>query len=395
MHSDILRADVSSREGQAAPILGRAVAERGVLRQASAEGARALSVLSLPVLVGGRRLGTVAIAYDQGTVRRLLAKVQRESLLRFLQVTLAGIGLSLLLALVLARTLTRPIRQLSIGAEMIGRGKLDYRIPEAGSDELGRLAGQFNSMARKLSELDELKESFLTQITHDLRNPLGAVMGFAEILQTGMHGPLNAAQEKSIGIILTNSQYLSELINNILDLTKFEAGRMELNRRPLALRACVQPAVELLEVKAREFGVRLEYSQIPESAVVLADEQGLRRVLHNLISNALKFTPQGGQVSILWACAKDGQDCIAVKDTGIGIPADKLNSLFGKFCQIAETKNKVRESRGTGLGLVICKGIVEAHGGRIGVESEYKKGTTFYFTLPPAPRTSAADVRSS
>ena len=141
--------------------------------------------------------------------------------------------------------------------------------------------------------------------------------------------------------------------------------------------------VEMARSIADEYKVRLSDSEVPAQARVWADEQALRRVLTNLVFNALKFTPGGGTVGILHSKDPDGADLLAVRDTGIGIPADKLKMLFRKFTQIEETQDKVRKTKGCGLGLVICKEFVEAHGGRIWADSEYQKGTTFYFTLPP------------
>ncbi len=144
--------------------------------------------------------------------------------------------------------------------------------------------------------------------------------------------------------------------------------------------ALARSVVELMRATGDEYGVELRSTDIHDGTAVWVDEQALRRILINLVSNALKFTPKGGRVTLALS-AQDGMDLISVSDTGIGIPADKLNTLFEKFSQIAETRNKVREARGTGLGLVICKRIVEAHGGRIWVESVFKQGTTFAFTL--------------
>jgi signal transduction histidine kinase len=194
---------------------------------------------------------------------------------------------------------------------------------------------------------------------------------------------------------LRSAGYLNELVGNILDLTALEAGRMSLEPRDLDLRAEAGAAADILAPKAAEYGVRLDVSGVPEGARVLADAQGLRRVLVNLISNGLKFTPQGGTVSVRWT-GGDAEDRVAVADTGIGIPAERIPGLFKKFAQVPENKDKVRAAPGTGLGLVICKELVQAHGGRIWVESPGRDGSVFTFTLPkkkearsPAPPLSA------
>jgi two-component system cell cycle sensor histidine kinase PleC len=143
--------------------------------------------------------------------------------------------------------------------------------------------------------------------------------------------------------------------------------------------------LDLLAPKAAEYGVTLVDDGVPDGSAVWADEPALRRLLTNLVSNALKFTPSGGRVSVEWEDQGPAGARVAVRDTGVGIPPDKVDSLFTKFTQVEETMHKVRFAKGTGLGLVICKEIVEGHGGRIWVESEYQRGSAFLFTLPAAP----------
>ncbi|MBI4425584.1 MAG: HAMP domain-containing histidine kinase [Elusimicrobia bacterium] len=394
MHSDFLKSDFSARQRPASQAWARRAAESATaLRETVDEGGRTLSTLSIPVVVNGRREGTAIVAHDQGSIDRYIDHIQYESLLRFRQAILVGIVLSLVFAFLLARTFGKPIQELSYGADLIGQGKLQHRIPAERSDELGDLARKFNGMAQKLAELDELKDKFLSQITHDLRNPLASIIGYVDMLLLNIQGPLTGRQSEALGVVLRNGNFLAELINNILDVTKLEAGRMEISLRETPLRPVVDSVIELMQVKADEFKVSLGREGIAEGLSVWSDEQALRRVLVNLVSNALKFTPSGGSVRIEWARAPDGADRLAVRDTGIGIPKDKLHRLFQKFSQIEETRNKVREAKGTGLGLVICKEIVEQHGGVIWVESEYQRGTSFLFTLPrraAAPAAAAA-----
>ena len=186
-------------------------------------------------------------------------------------------------------------------------------------------------------------------------------------------------------VVIQSGTDLAELIDNILDVTKLEAGRLSFVPARAPLRPAVQGVLALLASKAAEYGVTLDASRVPAEAAVWADEQALRRVLTNLVSNALKFTPRGGTVSVEWAREPLGGDRVTVRDTGIGIPADKLPTLFTKFAQVEETMHKVRYAKGTGLGRVICKEIVEAHGGTVRVESPPGGGAVFSFTLPPKP----------
>ncbi|MBI5202314.1 MAG: HAMP domain-containing histidine kinase [Elusimicrobia bacterium] len=377
VHTDFLHDDLRLKGSQASDA-------RLTAALRSPEGLRDGEVVSSPVYFTGEhgreRAGTAVVAYEPAAEAAALASQQRESLSRVASVALPGLALGVLLAFVLGRALAGPVRRLAEGTKRVGEGKLETRIEAQGDDELGELARDFNAMAGKLAELDELKDSFLAQITHDLRNPLTALVAYVNLLDMGVQGELNEKQKKSVKVIQESSMYLNELIGDILDLTKLEAGKMELAPKPVGAGAAARSVLELVSARAAEYGVTLECA-VPEGATVTADPEGLKRVLINLVSNALKFTPKGGKVTVSLS-SQDGHDRLSVTDTGIGIPADKVGTLFQKFVQVAETKNKVRETQGTGLGLVICKQIVEAHGGTIGVESEYKKGSTFWFTLP-------------
>ncbi|MCX5787762.1 MAG: HAMP domain-containing sensor histidine kinase [Elusimicrobia bacterium] len=230
-----------------------------------------------------------------------------------------------------------------------------------------------------------MKDSFMAQITHDLRSPLSALMSHAQVIANGYSGPLTDRQREGLAIISQSAGYLAELIENILDLTRLESGRAEFEPAELDVGSEVSGVLTLLQARADEFKVGLASQVLPGAERAYADEQAFRRVLTNLVANALNFTPAGGRVTVTANRSRAGAVAVAVADTGLGIPEERLHSLFVKFSQVPETKNKVRFTRSTGLGLVICKRIVEAHGGRIWVESEYQKGSTFSFTLPSGP----------
>ncbi|MBI5242220.1 MAG: HAMP domain-containing histidine kinase [Elusimicrobia bacterium] len=359
--------------------------QKGLWEPFTAEGRRLELGTAVLSAHNGERMGAVAVVYDRDAVESSIASLQRETLRRLMPMAALLIVLSVLLAVALARALAKPIQQLSLAARRIGQGDLLYRIPAQRSDELGDLAREFNAMGVKLKELDELKEGFLSRMTHDLRNPLSAMINQTETVTGGLRGPVTESQNKALRTVIKNGNYLMSLINNILDVTKLEAGKMEFAQSDLDLQAIAGEVVEIARATAAEFKVFIPDPDVPSGTRVWADEQALRRVLMNLVFNALKFTPEGGTVRILWSKTPEGHDRLAVQDTGIGIPADKIKTLFKKFSQIEETKDKVRKTKGTGLGLVICKEIVEAHGGSIWAESEYQKGTTFLFTLLPRP----------
>lgn len=336
---------------------------------------------------GLRRPRAVALraGYDEAEAEAAVARVAGRSLRRFLGAALLSLAAGLAGAAWLARSITRAIAKLVSGAQRVGEGHFSARVLTRRDDELGELSDEFNVMGRKLAELESLKDSFLAKITHDLRSPLGAIIGHAELMLMGSRGPISESQAESMRVVIQSGQDLAELIDNILDVTKLEAGRLSFSPTKVSLRPAVHGVLDLLAAKAAEYGVTLDASRVPAEPAVWADEQALRRVLTNLVSNALKFTPKDGTVFVEWSREPLGGDRVTVRDTGIGIPADKLPTLFTKFAQVSETMHKVRYAKGTGLGLVICKELVEGHGGRVWAESESGRGSAFCFTLPPGP----------
>ena len=334
-------------------------------------------------ITGTRPLGVTLHAGFGPAALRAADSAMAPTLRRLLLAGSISLVLGLIGAVVLSANLTRTIHKLMEGAQQVGAGHFSARVQTRRADELGDLSEEFNAMGRRLGELERLKDSFLAKITHDLRNPLGAIVGLADLLLEGAQGNLSAEQKDSVGLISKSGNDLAELVDNILDVTKLEAGRMNFVPARQELRVAAKSVLALLRLKAEEYGVVLDASGIPEGTSVWADEQGLGRLLTNLVSNALKFTPKGGRVSLSWRRSDTGEDVIVVLDTGIGIPKDKIPTLFEKFSQVEETMNKVRFARGTGLGLVICREIAEGHGGRIWVESEYRQGSSFLVALPP------------
>ena len=339
-------------------------------------------VFSCPVMGASGPIGALVVAYREDALEGSLAWIEQDARRRFLQACLIGTGLAILFSVACVLYALVPLGALVNASRKVAEGDFTHRIPVTRDDELGQLAAEFNRMTQKLEELDDLKDSFMAKITHDLRNPLNAIIGYAELCRGGFRGPLTPEQSETLQLIVQSGHSLAELINNILDVTQLEAGRMRFSPSVVDLQSEVDGVIELLKVRADQIHVRLDAALLPELTQVYADPQAFRRVLQNLVSNALKFTPAEGTVTVKAYRGKINEIVIAVSDTGIGIPKDRLSDLFKKFSQIPETLNKVRPSGGTGLGLVICKEIVEGHGGRIWVESVAGQGTTFLFTLP-------------
>jgi PAS domain S-box-containing protein len=242
---------------------------------------------------------------------------------------------------------------------------------------------------REVERANRLKSEFLASMSHELRTPLHTIIGFSELLREEMEGSLNDKQKRFLGHIHQDALHLLELINDILDLSKIEAGRLELRREEFDAAQALEEVLASVRPLAVNKSLQLD-NQVKEGIRLHADRVRYKEILYNLLSNAVKFTPNGGRVWVEGNC--DDRFCeIAVNDTGIGLASEEHESIFNKFYQAAATTKGVRE--GTGLGLAITKRLVEQHGGRIWIDSELGRGSRFSFTLPLAGP--AAAVRES
>jgi GAF domain-containing protein/anti-sigma regulatory factor (Ser/Thr protein kinase) len=242
-----------------------------------------------------------------------------------------------------------------------------------------RLFKEIQQKSAQLEVANRHKSEFLANMSHELRTPLNAIIGFSEVLQQRMFGELNEQQADYLEDIRSSGHHLLTLINDILDLSKIEAGRMELEVAPFSLVAALNNAVTLVKERAQSHGIKLALEVTPELDTIVADERKLKQVVVNLLANAVKFTPDGGTVR-LRAARENGQVRLSVHDTGIGIAPEDQERIFEEFQQATHQTEKSRE--GTGLGLTLSKRMVELHGGTITVESAPGKGSTFTVALP-------------
>ena len=318
----------------------------------------------------------------------------------------AGVGLSVLLA----RRLVRPIKQMRTAAARIGAGAYDERIELDRRDELGGLADELNGMAASLHELvrgleqrvedrtQELqhalaelsqkgsqlevasrhKSEFLANMSHELRTPLNAIIGFSQVLRQGLFGEINAKQEEYLDDILASGNHLLDLINDVLDLSKVEAGQVELDVATFSLREALERGVVMVRERATKNGVSVSLELATDVDLVDGDERRVRQVVFNLLSNAVKFTPRDGSV-VVASARENGEVLVSVTDTGPGIAVDDQERIFEEFQQ---TDAGLQQREGTGLGLALSKRLVELHRGRIWVESRAGHGSRFVFTLP-------------
>jgi signal transduction histidine kinase len=303
---------------------------------------------------------------------------------------IASVAVALVLAVVLSLAIIRPVRRMGEGVARIAAGDFSEHLAVANRDELGTLGRAINAMNEELARLyahvrdaSSRKSEFLANMSHELRTPLNAVIGFAEVLEQRMFGELNAKQAEYVGDIATSGKHLLSLVNDILDLSKVEAGKMELQPSMCSMRDVVESGAMMVREHAARRGIVLHVSADATLEPIEADERKVKQVLFNLLSNAVKFTPSGGSIAVS-AARLNGEVRVAVRDTGPGIaPEDQLR-IFEEFQQ---TKAGAQTEESTGLGLTLAKKFIELHGGRLWVESEVGKGSTFTFALPYAPTT--------
>jgi signal transduction histidine kinase len=367
------------------------------------------TTMTAPDLLGRPALTTYAAIAPVGW-SVFLAQPLREafaplyaSLLRNVVLLLLGLGLAVLVSLFLARKVVTPIRTLQVGAAQIGAGALEHRINIQSGDELEALAEEFNRMAAQLQEsyagleqkveertrelaekghqlelASQHKSQFLANMSHELRTPLNAILGYTELIMDHIYGEVPEKIGEVLERVQQSGHHLLDLINDVLDISKMEAGQLTLALSDYSLAEVVQTVFSAVESLAVEKGLTLTVALPDDLPRGKGDERRLAQVLLNLLGNAIKFTEDG--VVQVQATAADGAFTIAVSDTGPGISEADQQKIFEEFQQV--DSSITRKKPGTGLGLSIVKRIVEMHGGRVWVESLLGKGSTFWFTLP-------------
>jgi two-component system cell cycle sensor histidine kinase PleC len=312
-----------------------------------------------------------------------------------------------------------PVATISALRFALGEGGFDYAIavvvPLVGiqlyndghrmtlrMDQDSRLRFQVEDLARELEETrDEAlrkryeaetanasKTAFLANMSHELRTPLNAILGFSEIIAQECFGPVGSSRYKEYaGDIHASGAHLLSLINDLLDVAKIEAGKMEIQPQALDARQAVDVALKLIGAKAREKRQDLSIEIDSAAPTLYADERAFKQILINLVSNAVKFTPEGGRISVVGSSARDHGFQVVVRDNGPGIAREKLDKIFSPFNQVDNRYD--RQAGGTGLGLALVRGLAELHGGRAWLESEPGRGCAAFVVLPPPPEAKA------
>lgn len=329
----------------------------------------------IPIIVDGQRVGTyfnLGIRFDPRVP--LTTQIRRL----YSSLVLASVGAviaSILLGVLLARSLTRTLRELTNATQKVARGDLEQQVPVRSKDELGELAVSFNQMSSDLVKSRDLRRQMTADIAHELRTPLTVVLGHTEALSEGQLPP----DPETFDIIFDETKRLNRLVDDLRTLSLSDAGELHLNQQQISPRELLDRAAAARKQEARGNEIQLQIEAAENLPEVYVDADRMTQVLVNLLDNALRYTPAGGQISLTTRSAAGGVELI-VKDNGPGIPDEDLQHLFERFYR--GDKSRQREEGGSGLGLAIAKSLVESQGGQIIVESMPGEGAKFIIRLP-------------
>jgi signal transduction histidine kinase len=311
---------------------------------------------------------------------RVLQVFRQTFLGPLFQAGLAAGFISLVLAVVISRSVARPLQTMAEAAESIALGDYDQRIPVEGPNEVRKMAGSFNTMSSQVAATQQAQRDFVANVSHDLKTPLTSISGWSQALLDGTAGKPEQRQ-RAIRIIHDEAGRMTRMVEQLLDLEKIEGGQLQLRMEPVDLSGLVQEVHRNMALRAEEKDVQLAVEIGPVDAVQ-GDQDRLLQILTNLVDNAITHTPPGGRVNVSLTPYGDRAVELAVLDTGSGIPQEQLSRIFERFYQVDKSRHRTTERRGVGLGLAIVKELVEAHNGRIIAQSEVGQGSTFTVRLP-------------
>jgi|GEM_PF-3493189 len=338
------------------------------------------STLILKSSIDGRlvqNLNTKSSMYWK-SYNETIVKVKNKINTIIFQIALLVSFAGMMLGFIFSRTVTKPISDVANAAKSIEEGDYSKRIEVDTDDELSYLAKSFNSMAvvlKKRRDLELQRDDFVATLTHDLRVPLMASVQTTEYLLKGSYDELTEKQKYIVEHLRNNSQSLLNMVNTILDSYKYEAGKHTLVKKSINLNKLIDECMSEINLLAQEKSHKLSFNA-PEIEIT-ADRQELKRVIINILGNAIIYTPPQGNI-VIFAEKVDNNTIVSISDNGLGISETSLEKIFERYSKSAKNLRKI----GTGLGLYLSKCIVEAHGGKIWVESQENKGSTFYFSIP-------------
>ena len=329
----------------------------------------------IPIMVDEKQVGTVLVAATLGKLSALQDMFIKQVNLVMLLAAVGCVVAVLIYGTLQARKIVAPVRALSEASRKVAEGDYSQQIPVTSRDELGEMAAAFNTMASDLERQRELRYRATADMAHELRTPLSVLQVELESLEDGINEPT----AEVIGNLKQEVFYLTRLVENLRMLAAADAGELMMDLQPLEIKGLVDVVVNRLREAAREKGIALLTNPDGEDLLVAGDDQRLAQVLLNLLSNALHFTPSGGEVSISVEQVENRVH-VSVSDNGIGIAAEDLPHVFERLYR--SDRARQRENGSSGLGLAIARSLVEAHGGHIWVESKEGEGSMFTFSLP-------------
>jgi signal transduction histidine kinase len=295
--------------------------------------------------------------------------------LQILVGALVAIGLALLLAIILSRTLTRPIRELTEATQVVSAGNWTQRVPVRSQDELGLLATSFNRMSADLARSLDLRRQMTADIAHELRTPLSIILGHAE----AVHDGVLPASPETFEIIREEAGRLEHLVDDLRTLSMADAGELKLSMRPWSVDELLRGVQRLYAHRARQKAITLDTRVGGDLPEVELDPQRIKEVLTNILDNAMRYTPEGGHITL--SAERDNENVeIAIKDSGPGVGSEELDKIFERFYRTEGSRT--REDGGSGLGFAIARSIIEKHNGRIWAESKSGEGLTVIMRLP-------------
>jgi len=343
-------------------------------------------ILSEPINLGSHGTATASVGFSQTLLNQALQAQLRVLQKRVLFVGGGTLGLGWLITFILALSWTRPIRILSQAATLVGKANyhIDLKTLPARRDELGGFSRHFYSMVDQLKQLDQMKEDFVSAVTHELRSPLGAIESYLNVIEDELNQGISTTEWRTyVERLRINTQRLTRFVNDLLDVAALERGKVSMTKQSVSIRLLIQDILALFSAKMGERKLFVRTDIPTDCPSAFADADKIRQVLTNLLSNAIKFTPAGGVIEVgMKHLPSEKRMEVYIKDSGIGIAEDQQERLFNKFEQVHAARQLTKGPKGTGLGLSICRALVELHGGRMGVTSRPNEGSRFYFTLP-------------
>lgn len=334
----------------------------------------------VPLLVQGLRVGTLVPTSTFGALTSMQNRFLRQVTVIIVGVTILGSMIAVVVAYLLAQKIVAPVQSLAAASRKVADGDYSQRVAASGADELAEMANSFNTMAAELEQQRDLRHRSMADLAHELRTPLSVLQIELESIEDGLSRPT----PEVIRGLQTEVVYLGHLVEDLRTLSLMDAGELEMDYQTVDLAELVKEVTSRFHSPALEKGVELTVKVLTSPLPVIADDRRLAQVMINLLSNALRHAPSGGWV-VVSVCQEQGQALVTVQDNGEGISSEDLPRIFDRLYRADSART--RSSGGTGLGLSIARSLIEAHGGKIGVQSMVNQGAVFSFTLPLKDKT--------